>query len=216
MNAMMKKLNLKDYLSEDGKLDLSIMNLKAVPPIKEIDDFVKLENIHTLDLSKNKLTSLPDNFGLMKSLKQLDLFDNRIRTLPISFCELTNLEYLDLKNNALEEEWNEKAGKCITQKECRECAKNVVQYAAELMKVFEKEQQLKMKKKMAQDKIKQKKEEKIRQQQREQKKLEKEVRRRAILEAGQQEYEGKDNTDRIDSKLNVAHTTKRTLPVHGF
>lgn len=35
---MAKKTNLKlkDYLSEDGKLDLSILNLKAVPNINEI------------------------------------------------------------------------------------------------------------------------------------------------------------------------------------
>jgi len=29
-------LKLKDYLSEDGKLDLSILNLKTVPNINEI------------------------------------------------------------------------------------------------------------------------------------------------------------------------------------
>ena len=29
-------LKLKDYLSEDGKLDLSILNLQAVPNINDI------------------------------------------------------------------------------------------------------------------------------------------------------------------------------------
>lgn len=29
-------LKLKDYLSDDGKLDLSILNLKAVPNINDI------------------------------------------------------------------------------------------------------------------------------------------------------------------------------------
>ena len=56
------------------------------------DDFVKLEGIHTLDLSRNRLTKLPDNFGQLKSLKQLDLYDNRISNLPLSFCDLTKLD----------------------------------------------------------------------------------------------------------------------------
>lgn len=53
---------------------------------------MKLEGIHTLDLSKNLLTKLPENIGQLKSLKQLDLLDNRITNLPLSFCELTKLE----------------------------------------------------------------------------------------------------------------------------
>jgi hypothetical protein len=35
-------LKLKDYLSEDGKLDLSILDLKAVP---NINDIVRLFSI---------------------------------------------------------------------------------------------------------------------------------------------------------------------------
>lgn len=64
----------------------------AINPHCFQDDFVKLEGIHTLVLSRNRLTKLPDNFGQLKSLKQLDLYDNRITDLPLSFCELTKLD----------------------------------------------------------------------------------------------------------------------------
>lgn len=33
-------LKLKDYLSDDGKLDLSILNLKSVPNINDIVCFI--------------------------------------------------------------------------------------------------------------------------------------------------------------------------------
>ncbi|CAF1486582.1 unnamed protein product [Rotaria sp. Silwood1] len=148
-------LKLKDYLSEDGKLDLSILNSKAVPNINDIvrlfsfdfshnsffvlDDFIKLEGIHTLDLSKNRLTKLPENFGQLKSLKQLDLFDNHITNLPLSFCELTKLEYLDLKNNPLDDDLQNQASKCLNKKECRLCAEKVLQYIETRKAEYEKE-----------------------------------------------------------------------------
>lgn len=66
------------------------------------DDFVKLEGIQTLDLSKNRLTILPENFGQIKSLKQLDLFENQLTDLPISFSELTKLEVRKMSINRIE------------------------------------------------------------------------------------------------------------------
>ncbi|CAF3908302.1 unnamed protein product [Rotaria sp. Silwood2] len=204
-------LKLKDYLSEDGRLDLSILNLKVVPNINDIlalrkDDFIKLEGIHTLDLSKNHLTKLPENFGQLKSLKQLDLFDNQITNLPLSFCELTKLEYLDLKNNPLDADLQNQSGKCLNKKECRLCAGKVLQYIETLKAEYEKEQAIKLKKKQANEKAKAKKREKQVEKEREEKRLkrienaqkrvpEKENQQKEINENEDKNNENKENTE---------------------
>jgi Leucine-rich repeat (LRR) protein len=60
--------------------------------LNEKDDFIKLQFIRELDLSKNKLKSLPKNFGCMANLKNLDLLGNELTALPASFCELKSLQ----------------------------------------------------------------------------------------------------------------------------
>ncbi|MEL6347652.1 MAG: leucine-rich repeat domain-containing protein [Myxococcota bacterium] len=65
------------------------------------DTFAKATGLKILDLSKNHLQRLPDNFGDMGKLEVLDLSDNLLRTLPDSFCDLTSLRELDLRGNQL-------------------------------------------------------------------------------------------------------------------
>ncbi|CAF3791023.1 unnamed protein product [Rotaria magnacalcarata] len=199
-------LKLKDYLSEDGKLDLSILNLKAVPNINDIDDFSKLEGIHTLDLSKNHLTKLPENFGQLKSLKQLDLFDNQITNLPLSFSELTKLEYLDLKNNPLDDDLQAQAGKCLNKKECRLCAGKVLQYAGALKAEYEKEEAIKLKKKQANDRAKARKREKQVEQEREEKRLKRmeNAQKRLLEKENQQKEKSENKNENNESKQNSA------------
>ncbi|CAF3531537.1 unnamed protein product [Rotaria sordida] len=204
-------LKLKDYLSEDGKLDLSILNLKAVPNINDIDDFIKLEGIHTLDLSKNHLTKLPENFGQLKSLKQLDLFDNHIINLPLSFCELTKLEYLDLKNNPLDDDLQNQAGKCLNKKECRLCAEKVLRYIETRKTEYEKEKALQLKKKQANEKAKAKKREKQAEKEREEKRLKRienaqkrlsEKENKEEEEINKNENENNENEEKTEAKNN--------------
>ena len=56
------------------------------------EDFVKLQQIKEIDLSKNRLTSLPKNFGALTNLKSLDLLSNQLNELPRSFFELKSLQ----------------------------------------------------------------------------------------------------------------------------
>jgi len=55
-----------------------------------------------LDLSRYRLTSLPNCIGQLKSLKTLIAFDSRLQSLPDSIGNLTNLEELHLSHNRLE------------------------------------------------------------------------------------------------------------------
>jgi Leucine-rich repeat (LRR) protein len=81
------------YKSKASSIDLSnnkISNIGKNFP-------VSLTHIVKLNLSKNLLKSLPDNFGELINLKHLDLYNNKIQTLPLSFGNLKKLEWLDVK-----------------------------------------------------------------------------------------------------------------------
>ncbi len=77
-------------------LNLSENKLTSLP--KTIGQLHKLEEL-SLDL--NKLTSLPKTIGQLTSLKWLSLRSNKLTSLPKTIGQLKNLIKLDLSNNQL-------------------------------------------------------------------------------------------------------------------
>ncbi|KAL2713837.1 leucine-rich repeat-containing protein 59-like [Vespula squamosa] len=142
----MKLKNIGNRIKDDN-LDLSLCDLEEVP-VEEIatirkltyldlsnnflvtlpNNFVILKQILKLDLSKNMLTEIPENFGEMTQLRYLDLYANQISRLPLSLSELKNLRWLDLKENPLTPSVASIAGPCNNAEECKNCARNVVEY----------------------------------------------------------------------------------------
>lgn len=94
--------------------------------------FPTLVTLVKLDLSKNELKELPDNFGELSRLKHLDLYKNELQYLPLSFGKLQALKWLDLKDNPLKSVIKETAGQCLYSKQCQDCAKNIVQFYSDL------------------------------------------------------------------------------------
>ncbi|XP_014616100.1 PREDICTED: leucine-rich repeat-containing protein 59 [Polistes canadensis] len=153
----MKLKNLGNRLKDDT-LDLSLCDLEEVP-VEEIanirkvtyldlsnnglvtlpNNFIILKQILKLDLSKNMLTEIPENFGEMTQLKYLDLYANQISRLPLSLSELKNLRWLDLKENPLTQAVASIAGPCSNAEECKNCARNVVEYLSNVKRSVEEE-----------------------------------------------------------------------------
>ncbi|KAH1002684.1 hypothetical protein HUJ04_008749 [Dendroctonus ponderosae] len=157
------KINIKSRISDD-QLDLSMSDLDEVP-IKEI---AALRKIHSLDLSNNRLTSLPsafasltfltklhlsengltelpEDFGSLCKLRYLDLYKNKLERLPLSFSQLVGLKFLDLKDNPLIPTIAKVAGPCVDNKGCQQCAKDVVHFFKQLEQEVESRKQVRQK-----------------------------------------------------------------------
>ncbi len=78
-------------------LDLSRDKLKTVPT-----DVFKLSKLQVLNLSHNNLKQLPAEIGLLTNLQQLNLSNNNLKELPTSIGDLINLTYLGLNRNLIE------------------------------------------------------------------------------------------------------------------
>lgn len=89
------------------------------------DSFCSLVHLVKIDLSKNRLTELPRDFGQLENLQHLDLLGNQLVSLPESFHRLQKLKWLDLKDNPLEPQLKKNAGDCLDEKQCRICAQRV-------------------------------------------------------------------------------------------
>lgn len=120
---------VKDILSlkKVQSLDLSANKLRSLP-----DDFGLLTNLVKIDLSGNALTFLPESFGQLTQLQHLDLYKNELTELPLSFGRLKKLQWLDIKDNPLSEDLKVIAGDCLDTKQCKTAATKVVQHLSDL------------------------------------------------------------------------------------
>lgn len=94
-----------------------------------------------LDLSKNKLKFLTEDFCNLVNLKHLDLYSNQLENLPVSFGKLNKLRYLDLKGNPLQPALQKIVGPCLTIKDCANAAKQILPYMIDLEVKFRAEQE---------------------------------------------------------------------------
>lgn len=79
------------------RLDLSRNQLKAVPV-----EIMQFKNLREIDLSKNKLTDLPENF-VFKNLAVVNLTKNKFEVFPTALCKNTGLTQLLMGKNKISE-----------------------------------------------------------------------------------------------------------------
>jgi len=81
-----------------GALNFTDKGLEKFPP-----ELFKVEgNLRNLDLSNNKISSLPSNIGSFKAMKNLSLSKNRISSIPEDMGKMSKLENLNVSYNLLQ------------------------------------------------------------------------------------------------------------------
>ncbi len=91
--------DIKSRISSSGNLDLSNLNLPAVPDICALLDAVDLRGIVSLDLSNNQIQNVA-GLDCLPSLKDLNLSNNQIDSF-VGFPLMENLEKLNIAKNQL-------------------------------------------------------------------------------------------------------------------
>jgi len=106
LTSVHKELEEKELLKiieeadRDGRteLDLSNEKIKSLPA-----EIGQLKNLKVLDLSGNSLTWLPTEISKLSKLERLDLSSNKINVLPTEIGQLSNLQEFDIYRNELKE-----------------------------------------------------------------------------------------------------------------
>ncbi|XP_028397812.1 protein lap1-like [Dendronephthya gigantea] len=79
-------------------LNLNFNRISSLP-----ESFGMLIHLEILELSHNLLSKLPNSFSLLKSLQKLDLSNNKLRALRDDMDNLKKLKKLNVNNNFLEQ-----------------------------------------------------------------------------------------------------------------
>nr|CAB3263527.1 leucine-rich repeat-containing protein 59-like [Phallusia mammillata] len=218
-----RSLSVKELKSRtDGnEMDLSLLGLNKVP-VKEIAAIPKantidlscnrivilpdifctmLKHLVKLDLSKNQLQELPEDFGKLEQLQHLDLYHNKLSILPVSFCHLRALKWLDLKDNPLDPGFSKVVGDCLEDKQCKQCAIKVVAAMKAVASNQERERQRMLKLQREKEAARKAEEQKITQARAQAKKLEKQMEK----ERKRREWEEQQKIQLLDDEKDQIH-----------
>jgi Leucine-rich repeat (LRR) protein len=89
---------IPDYVFEQTNLeDLDVSDNQLTGAIQ--GEIRHLQNLKSLNLSKNKMTGVPAEIGQLQKLEILDLSENQLTGLPNELGNLKNLKTLDLSGN---------------------------------------------------------------------------------------------------------------------
>ncbi|CAH8499461.1 unnamed protein product [Heterobilharzia americana] len=89
---------LESYYSGGSLISLEACQLEHLPDLSAF-----YTTLRSIDLSRNYLKDLPEEFSLLKSLEYLSLRCNPIRKVPSSISKLMNLKSLDLSYCIIEQ-----------------------------------------------------------------------------------------------------------------
>lgn len=97
---MGNQASVKNHLENAQRTGVFTLSKNSITEFPKDVEKVK-GNIRSLDLSVNKLKSIPDYIGSFTNLKHVNLSSNRLNTLPQTIGDLRKLETLDVSSNCL-------------------------------------------------------------------------------------------------------------------
>ena len=92
LSGRLKRIQIGNYF-QGGNIDLVLLP----------ESIATLDNLTTLQVDKNSLTSLPSGVGELSQLQLLIASNNDIVSVPESINNLSQVWYLDLGYNAIQE-----------------------------------------------------------------------------------------------------------------
>ena len=120
LNAEMVQLSIVDKSVEISFFDLEEIVLEDFYEVDVVRGVESFSDLESLDISYNKLKTLPKEIGNFTKLLALWLSSNNLESLPDEVCELINLNTLTLDNNP-NLELNEKQVEWIKALQSRGC-----------------------------------------------------------------------------------------------
>jgi Leucine-rich repeat (LRR) protein len=87
-------ISLEPLLPQISQLDVSFNRLETVPPLIGL-----ATNLQYLNLSNNKLKQLPDELSLMSQLRELCISFNKFESIPSCVYNIARLEILVAATN---------------------------------------------------------------------------------------------------------------------
>ncbi len=93
--------SILDFIKKPEHDSLSLYNLSLTKIPTTIFTHPAFSRLKTLDLSGNRLATLPAEIGNLANLRELYLSNNRLTSLPAEIGKLTNLQKLSLSGNQL-------------------------------------------------------------------------------------------------------------------
>ncbi len=95
-------VELEPLLPLISQLDISFNRLESIPPLI---GFAK--NLQYLNLSNNKLSQLPDALSELPQLREICISSNRFDSIPSSIYNVANLEILVTSSNQVQLSYQE-------------------------------------------------------------------------------------------------------------
>ena len=80
---------------------IKCFKINKLSSIYKEDNIITIYNKTELELSYNKITSIPSEIGQLNNLQELNLSHNQITSIPSEIGQLNNLQELYLSNNQI-------------------------------------------------------------------------------------------------------------------
>ena len=101
-----QEITERDYMSiEEARVNhpdsVFALRMKKMKLTEFPEEILNYKNLRALDLTKNRLTNIPQNLNQLQKLEILTLSKNKLQIFPIVICSMPNLKSISVSNNII-------------------------------------------------------------------------------------------------------------------